>query len=105
MSVPPQGQYQSYPPPPPQYNNNNYYQPPVTSEGYYANNMQQAEQQHYQSNHDPMKENQPTGGLSAFKDIWASVLWLLNFLAFIGLSVVGIQTFTSNQGNTSGGVQ
>lgn len=105
MSVPPQGQYQSYPPPPPPQYNNNYYQPPATSQGYYANNVQQAEQQPYQSNHDPMKENQPSGGLGAFKDLWALGLWVLNLLAFIGVSVLAIQSFKSNQKTTSGGVQ
>ncbi|KAI8880079.1 DUF580-domain-containing protein [Backusella circina FSU 941] len=34
---------------------------------------------------------------SGFKDVWATVLFLCNFAAFIGLSIVGLRTFSQHK--------
>ncbi|KAI7876601.1 DUF580-domain-containing protein [Lichtheimia hyalospora FSU 10163] len=107
---PPQGQYPNYPPPPPPqgyppqqgyppppqapnygYNNNapSYDQPPPPpNNGYYAGEAQE-------------KAIRPSSG---WKDIWAAILWILNFGAFIGVSVLALRTYHGNQGHTAGGI-
>lgn len=93
---PPPPQQQGYPPPPqaPSYGYDNnipsYGQqpPPPPNNGYYAGESQE-------------KAIRPSSG---WKDIWAAILWLLNFGAFIGVSVLALRTYSGNQGHTAGGI-
>ncbi|ORZ03277.1 plasma-membrane choline transporter-domain-containing protein [Syncephalastrum racemosum] len=87
QSYPPPPQQQPYPQPPPDYNQ-------------YANNPNYAEQQPNYPYGSSDEKIRPANG---WKDIWATILWLLNLGAFIGVSVVCLRTFSSNQGMTSGG--
>lgn len=72
---------------PPQYNNN------VAPEQPYATAPNEAQQQ---------EKIKPASG---WNDVWATILWLLNLGAFIGLAVVGVRTYTSYHGVNGTGVQ
>ena len=96
---PPTGQYNApptqydAPPPGPYYNNNN------------PSNMEYGQQPGYNA----PPPNQPyTPGqekikpASGWNDVWATVAWLLNLGAFIGLAVVGLRTYKTHQGSYNG---
>lgn len=95
-SYPPPPQQQAYPPPPQQ---QPYPQPPPDY-NQYANNSNYAEQQPNQPYGSSEEKIRPANG---WKDIWATILWVLNVGAFIGVSVVCLRTFSGNQGMTGGG--
>lgn len=92
---------QNYYPPPPaheqQYTNQPpQYYPPPTQEYHNMSYMETAEQ--------PLNANDKIRPSSGFKDIWASILWLCNFAAFIGLSVVSLNSYSRNK-QSYGGTQ
>ncbi|KAI8997374.1 plasma-membrane choline transporter-domain-containing protein [Pilobolus umbonatus] len=72
---------QSYPPPPPNYGAN-------PTHGEYQNYSPEAGE-----------KIRPASG---WNDLWAAILWLLNLGAFIGLAVVALQTYSSNQMSYNG---
>jgi hypothetical protein len=50
----------------------------------------------------PMSSDNKVQPSSGFKDAWATLLWLLNMGAFIGLSVVGLRAYNRNRGSYGG---
>ncbi|CEG73414.1 hypothetical protein RMATCC62417_08804 [Rhizopus microsporus] len=102
MYQPQQGQQQQqyYPPPPTMQQNQNYYPSPEQQQhpppDYNTSYQQQAPY-----SEEPNKGIKPSSG---WNDVWATVLWLINLGAFIGLAVVAISTYNSH-GTTYGGVQ
>lgn len=112
---PPQGQLPGYPPPPQQ----GY--PPPQQQGYppppQAPNYGGYDNPSYGQQPPPPQQQPPNDGYyggesqekairpaSGWKDIWASILWVLNFGAFIGVSVLALRTYHGNQGHTVGGI-
>lgn len=104
----PHDQQQQYYPPPPsgQYNAppTQYGALPPQAAPQYSNNVEYGNPQHV-----PPPNNQPyTEGpekikpASGWNDVWATVLWLLNLGAFIGLAVVALQAYNSNKGSYNG---
>lgn len=103
--------------------NQNYYPPPPPQQQYappqqYAPSTQQyapppqyypPPQQQYQSNDHYAEAGEPALNAndkirpsSGFKDIWAAILWLCNFVAFIALSVVALRSYSQNKGSSGG---
>lgn len=109
---PPQNGQQYYPPPPSgQYNAPpSQYNAPQYSNNGYSHDGQNLESQNYQPPPPAQLDNQQpyTGGpekikpASGWNDVWATVLWLLNLGAFIGLAVVGLRTYKDNKGSYNG---
>ncbi|KAI7857161.1 plasma-membrane choline transporter-domain-containing protein [Circinella umbellata] len=79
---PPPPQAQGYSNTPPTYNYNNYATPPPPPD-----------QQPYYHGEQVEKAVRPSSG---WKDIWATILWLLNLGAFIGVSVLALRTYHQN---------
>lgn len=79
------------------YNNQNY-DTEATSYGNYG--QPPPHQQQQQMNMAGEGKVEPASG---FKDVWATLLWLLNMGAFIGLSVIGLRAYNGNH-NSYGGV-
>ncbi|CAO3595704.1 unnamed protein product [Absidia cylindrospora] len=120
-NAPPQGQeYQPnqpmYPPPPQPYNYNAnqspYPHPPPQQQQQnydYAPSPQHAEHQPGQHGQLPFEKdntgNAPKKGWRSYHDVWALILWILNVGAFIGVSVLALQLYSSNYAITGGGVQ
>ncbi|KAI8971865.1 plasma-membrane choline transporter-domain-containing protein [Mycotypha africana] len=101
---------QQYPPPPQQYASPpqdyttmqppQYYatptaQPPIAA-GYNTNAGYSELGEH------PINANDKIRPSSGFKDIWATILWICNMVAFIALSVVGLRSFSLNKGSYGG---
>jgi hypothetical protein len=92
---------QAYPPPsqpyssgPPSYSyNNQNYDPEATTYGNYGQPPPQ------QMNMSGDHKVEPSTG---FKDVWATVAWLLNMGAFIGLSVIGLRAYNANHSSYGG---
>ncbi|KAI8149418.1 plasma-membrane choline transporter-domain-containing protein [Fennellomyces sp. T-0311] len=87
------GQSNYYPPPPqpgyptpPAYSNANYATPPPPNPDSYQQPPYHGEQSE--------KAIRPASG---WRDVWALILWLLNLGAFIGVSVLALRTYRSNQ--------
>ncbi|CAO3692029.1 Protein pns1 [Rhizopus azygosporus] len=102
MYQPQQGQQQQqyYPPPPTMQQNQNYYPPPEQQQ-YPPPDYNTSYQQQAPYSEEPNKGIKPSSG---WNDVWATILWLVNLGAFIGLAVVAIRTYNSH-GTTYGGVQ
>jgi hypothetical protein len=49
-----------------------------------------------------MHQNEKIRPSSGFNDVWAAILWVLNFAAFIGVSVIALNTFQDHSGSTNG---
>ncbi|KAI8884849.1 DUF580-domain-containing protein [Backusella circina FSU 941] len=108
---PQQQEYYPPPPPPPQYNpeQNGY------KNQYSQNNVQQTyintDPSHLEYGQPPplnnqvqpeTNQNEKIRPSSGFNDVWATILWLLNFAAFIGVSVVALHTYNDHTGSTNG---
>ncbi|KAI9316911.1 plasma-membrane choline transporter-domain-containing protein [Dichotomocladium elegans] len=95
--VPVEGRFSSYPPPPQQQNGVYMPAPPT------YNNHHTASPASQQEPYDERREHaiKPAGG---WRDIWATILWLLNLGAFIGVSVIALRTYSQNESSTGGGV-
>lgn len=112
---------QQYPPPPPQYGQQQYPPPPQQyaqpPQGYY--NSQQPPQynpppEQPQAVSQPFNQSSGYAELgdapinasdkirpsSGFKDIWAAILWIINFAGFIAMTVIA---FNNMKGTSSGG--
>ncbi|OAC98451.1 hypothetical protein MUCCIDRAFT_44729 [Mucor lusitanicus CBS 277.49] len=83
-SDPPPNDQHKYYPPPPTFNNNN-------------NNATYGDQVHQP--YTPGEKIKPAKG---WNDVWATILWLCNLGAFIGLAVVALRTYTSHKGSYNG---
>ncbi|KAG2181360.1 hypothetical protein INT43_008943 [Umbelopsis isabellina] len=84
-------------PPSYNYNNNQNYDPEAASYGNYG--QPPPPQQQQQMNMSGEGKVEPSSG---FKDVWATILWLLNMGAFIGLSVIGLRAYNSNHTSYGG---
>lgn len=111
--APPQQQQQGYYPPPPAMNQQQQRQKyPDPAHVEYGNSQYQDHSPPTYGTPPPMQPNEvgiEGGGekirpAKHWNDIWATVLWLLNLGAFIGLAVVAIRTYRSHT-NTYNGVQ
>jgi hypothetical protein len=101
--------------------NKNYYPPPPELNQAYNPNQTYPDQAHLEYGQSlppqygnavapppPQEGGQPTEKIkpaSGWNDIWATILWLLNVGAFIGLAVVGLRTYKSHRGVNGVGVQ
>lgn len=93
----PEDQQRYYPPPP-----NGQYNTQITPEQGYYTAPPPAFQDNNPQTLKPYTEGpdhiQPASG---WNDVWATILWLCNVGAFIGLAVVGLRTFQGNQDSYS----
>lgn len=95
----------AYPPPPSQsytagppqyYSSNQPYDQEAAMYGQYGvppNNSNQVS---------PMSGDSKVQPSSGYKDVWATLLWLLNMGAFIGLSVIGLRAYNQNRSSYGG---
>jgi hypothetical protein len=90
---------QAYPPPqqpngPPNYSYHQNYDPEAATYGQYGVPPPQSQI--------AMSGDSKVEASTGFKDVWATLLWLLNMVAFIGLSVVGLRAYNRNRGSYGG---
>lgn len=81
---------QYYPPPPPPSNQPHQHVPQYNTNTGYA-----------ELGEAPLNANDKIRPSSGYKDVWATVLWLCNMAAFIALSVIGLRSFSLNNGTGS----